>query len=115
MTMTELQQKQCEFSYMLARLIAWAHGAGFLVSIVEVHRSLAEAERNAQSGAGIVRSLHTLDLAADLKLYVDGVYQTDSDAYAALGRYWEEMGGSWGGRFHRPDGNHFSLEHHGIR
>jgi D-alanyl-D-alanine carboxypeptidase len=115
MALTELQQKQCEFSYMLARLIAWAHGAGFLVSIGEVHRSLHDAERNAQSGAGIVNSLHTIDLAADLRLYVGGEYQTESDAYSPLGIYWEELGGSWGGRFSNPDGNHFSLSHHGIR
>lgn len=33
-----------------------------------------------------------------------------------LGQYWESLGGSWGGRFKsRPDGNHFSLEHDGVR
>ncbi|HBJ0947911.1 TPA: M15 family metallopeptidase, partial [Escherichia coli] len=32
------------------------------------------------------------------------------------GEYWESLGGSWGGRFKsRPDGNHFSLEHNGVR
>ena len=30
-----------------------------------------------------------------------------------LGEYWESIGGSWGGRFN--DGNHYSLEHNGVK
>jgi hypothetical protein len=25
-----------------------------------------------------------------------------------LGEYWELIGGTWGGRFKNPDGNHYS-------
>ncbi|HAO1973206.1 TPA: M15 family peptidase, partial [Escherichia coli] len=31
------------------------------------------------------------------------------------GEYWESIGGTWGGRFSRADGNHFSLEHNGVK
>jgi hypothetical protein len=36
-------------------------------------------------------------------------------SYRPLGEKWEAMGGTWGGRFSHPDGNHFSLEHEGVR
>ncbi|MGO3686517.1 MAG: M15 family metallopeptidase, partial [Proteus vulgaris] len=43
-------------------------------------------------------------------------YLTATSDYKELGEYWESLGGSWGGRFKtRPDGNHFSLEHNGVR
>ncbi|RAP72898.1 D-alanyl-D-alanine carboxypeptidase family protein [Candidatus Erwinia dacicola] len=52
----------------------------------------------------------------DFNLFINGQYQTDSAAYLPLGEYWESLGGTWGGRFKsRPDGNHFSLEHNGVR
>jgi hypothetical protein len=41
------------------------------------------------------------------------VYLKETKDHAFLGEFWEEMGGSWGGRFN--DGNHYSLEHNGRR
>jgi len=58
-------------------------------------------------------SLHYVKLAQDLSLFHDGVYLTSSNAYEELGKYWESLGGAWGGRF--GDGNHFSLEHEGKK
>ncbi|EOT8011848.1 TPA: M15 family metallopeptidase, partial [Escherichia coli] len=60
-------------------------------------------------------SLHTLRLAVDFNLFINGKYQADTDAYRPLGEYWESIGGTWGGRFSRADGNHFSLEHNGVK
>lgn len=55
-------------------------------------------------------------LAVDFNLFVNGQYKTDTADYLPLGEYWESLGGTWGGRFKsRPDGNHFSLEHNGVR
>jgi len=52
----------------------------------------------------------------DFNLFINGRYQDKSEAYLPLGEYWESLGGSWGGRFKsNPDGNHFSLEHNGVR
>jgi hypothetical protein len=46
-----------------------------------------------------------------LNLFKHGTYQTASEAYAPLGAYWESLGTdcAWGGRFSKPDGNHFSI------
>ena len=66
----------------------------------------------AKVGSGAF-SCHHHKLAVDLNLFIDGEYQTGSDAYLELGEHWESLGGSWGGRF--DDGNHFSLEHGGVR
>ncbi|MFQ9337054.1 MAG: M15 family metallopeptidase [Varibaculum sp.] len=52
----------------------------------------------------------------DFNLFVNGQYKTRTEDYLPLGEYWESLGGAWGGRFKsRPDGNHFSLEHNGVR
>ncbi|EIH4172001.1 M15 family metallopeptidase, partial [Escherichia coli] len=56
-----------------------------------------------------------LRLAVDFNLFINGKYQADTDAYRPLGEYWESIGGTWGGRFSRADGNHFSLEHNGVK
>lgn len=110
-----LGQKQRKFAKMVSDLIAWAYGCGYEVTFGEAYRTPEQAVLNAKSGKGIARSLHILRLAVDLNLFKGGVYQTDSEAYRPLGEQWESMGGSWGGRFSKPDGNHFSLEHGGIR
>lgn len=111
-----LSEKQRRFTRMVADLIVWAYEHGYELTFGEAQRSQAQAQANAASGAGISNSLHLIRLAVDLNLFKDGVYQTDSAAYAPLGEFWESIGGAWGGRFKtRPDGNHFSLEHEGVR
>ena len=58
-------------------------------------------------------SLHYSRLAIDLNLFKDGEYLTKTEDHLPLGEYWESLGGSWGGRFN--DGNHYSLEHGGMK
>ncbi len=110
-----LSQKQQKFAVMVARLIMWADENGCAVTFGEAYRTPEQAALNARKGSGVANSLHTQRLAVDLNLFVGGVYQTSSSAYRPLGEYWESIGGSWGGRFSKPDGNHFSLEHNGVR
>ena len=110
-----LGEKQREFTLMVASLITWAYEQNFELTFGEAYRTPEQAALNAAKGSGISNSLHTKRLAVDLQLFIDDVYQTDSEAYLALGEKWESMGGSWGGRFSHPDGNHFSLEHEGVR
>ena len=111
----KLSDKQAKFTVMIANLILWADKQGYKLTLGEAYRTQEQAELNAKSGRGIRNSLHTQRLAVDFNLFIDGKYMTGSDSYKPLGEYWESIGGSWGGRFNRPDGNHFSLEHNGIR
>ncbi|WP_208950154.1 M15 family metallopeptidase [Rahnella sp. ChDrAdgB13] len=111
-----LGEKQQEFTRMVGLLIAWAYANGFALTFGEAYRTPEQAKLNATSGAGIANSLHTQRLAVDFNLFINGTWQTDSTAFTPLGEFWESLGGSWGGRFKtNPDGNHFSLEHNGVR
>lgn len=112
MTLSEKQQK---FTVMVGRLIAWADSQGYGLTFGDGYRSPEQAQLNAKSGKGIANSLHTQRLAVDFNLFIDGQYRTDSAAYKPLGEFWESIGGTWGGRFSKPDGNHFSLEHNGVK
>lgn len=111
-----LSEKQQLFTKLIAQLILWADEKGFRLTFGEAYRTPEQAALNAKKGSGISNSLHTHRLAVDLNLFINGQYQTNSTAYLPLGEFWESLGGSWGGRFRdRPDGNHFSLEHEGVR
>lgn len=111
-----LSEKQQLFTRLIAQLILWADEKGYRLTFGEAYRTPEQAALNAKKGSGISNSLHTKRLAVDLNLFINGQYQTDSAAYLPLGEYWESLGGSWGGRFKsRPDGNHFSIEHEGVR
>jgi hypothetical protein len=110
-----LGDKQREFVLMIARLITWAYENGYELTFGEAYRPPEMAAINAAKGIGISNSLHTLRLAVDLNLFINGFYQTTTEAFRPLGEKWESMGGAWGGRFSHPDGNHFSVEHEGVR
>jgi len=111
--METLRQKQSRFVTMVVKLLDHGHSLGYSFSFGETYRSPEEAARRAKQGKGIANSLHTQRLAIDLNLFVDGKYMSSTDAHKVLGEYWESIGGTWGGRF--KDGNHYSLEHKGIK
>jgi hypothetical protein len=98
---------------MIAELIQKATEMGYEVTFGEAYRSPEEAARLAAAGKGITQSLHCERLAIDLNLFKDGVFLSTSEAHMPLGIMWEQMGGSWGGRF--KDGNHYSLSHNGRK
>lgn len=113
-----LREKQSWFVVLVARLIDEATRRGYALTFGEAWRSPEEAARLAKIGKGIKASLHTQRLAVDLNLFIDGVYQTKSEAYRPLGEWWEaqsttEITCAWGGRFN--DGNHFSIAHAGRK
>jgi len=104
-----LGQKQRKFAGMLGNLICYAYSLGYEITI---GRGYASANANKADG-GHARSLHLSRLAQDLNLFKDGVYLTETSDHAELGAYWKAMGGTWGGDF--DDGNHYSLEHQGMK
>ena len=108
-----LGQKQRKFTRMVADLIIWAYDMGYEISLGEAWRPPETAELYAARGRGIANSLHTQKLAIDLNLFKDGKYLTKTEDHRPLGEFWESIGGTWGGHFN--DGNHYSLEHNGVK
>ena len=113
--MSQLADQQHKFSRMIPFLLTKAFELGYEVTILECKRTKVQATANAQSGIGISNSLHLISLAVDLALFKDGNYLTQFEDYKALGEYWETLGGSWGGRFHNVDSDHFSLSFNGVK
>ena len=119
--MSDLLQLQFTFSRLLPRLLDKAYSLGLSVTVGEAYRTPQQAKLNADAGSGIVNSLHTQRLAIDLQLFRDSIYLMDTKDYESLGEYWEQLGVqekvplAWGGRFSKPDGNHFSLGFQGVR
>jgi len=119
-----LGEKQRLFTYLLAKLVIWAYENDYELSYGEALRTLAQAKLNASTGIGIVNTLHAIRLAVDFNLFKDAslesdedIYQKDSEAYRPLGEYWKSLHPlcRWGGDFKSKDGNHFSMEHEGVR
>lgn len=109
-----LGQKQRRFVLMTAALIDYAYSQGYELTTGDGYRDPrvfgAMGERK---GYGESRSAHKQRLAHDWNLFKDGKFLTETSDHLPLGLYWEAMGGSWGGRFN--DGNHYSLEHGGVK
>ncbi len=111
-TLPELQRL---FASLLPYLLTEAQRLGFQVRCGETWRPPETAALYAQQGRGIQHSLHCDRLAIDLLLDKDGIWQPDTEAYRALGDYWETLHPrcAWGGRF--GDGGHFSISYGGRR
>jgi hypothetical protein len=101
-----LVNKQAEFAQMVALLLLHANQLGYQVT-------LGDAFRDERVKYGKLNSLHRKRLAIDLNLFKNGRYLSKTEDHKPLGDYWESIGGSWGGWF--DDGNHYSLEHEGVK
>lgn len=116
-----LSKKQRLFTQRIGQLIIWSYEHGYELTFGDAYRTPTQAAANASAGIGIKASNHTRRLAVDLNLFINGEYRTGTEDYLPLGEYWEslstpELTCCWGGRFRtRPDGNHFSAEHEGVR
>lgn len=119
-----LSQKQRLFAYFVGKLLIYCYEVlGYEVTLGEAERKKLEAALNASQGDGIVNSNHLIRLAIDLNLFIDGMYCSDTAAHKPLGDYWKSLSDPvkgiiccWGGDFpHKPDGNHYSFEHNGVK
>jgi len=109
-----LGAKQKRLTRMIGLLIEYAYAHGYELTFGDAFRDpRLHGAVGVKAGYGHKDSTHKQRLAVDFNLFKDGVYKTASEDYTELGEYWESMGGSWGGRF--KDGNHFSLEHNGVK
>lgn len=109
-----LRQKQSRFASMIAQLINFAYDNGYELTFGDAYRDpRVHGEIGVKLGYGHARSAHKYRLAVDLNLFKDGKFLASGKDHEPLGLYWESIGGAWGGRF--EDGNHYSLEHEGIK
>jgi hypothetical protein len=93
-----LGQKQRKFTLMISKLITFAYDNGFELTFGD-----AFATSGHRDG-----SFHYKRLAVDFNLFIDNTYQTTTESHKPLGEYWKSIGGTWGGDFKNPDGNHYS-------
>lgn len=111
-----LGEKQRAFARLVARLLDRAHGLGYEVTLGDAFRDpRLHGAVGVKLGYGHPKSAHKQRLAIDLNLFKNGVFQTSTDAHKELGEWWETQhpDARWGGRF--QDGNHYALEHEGVR
>jgi len=107
-----LREKQSAFTGMAALLIGEMFKRGYEVTLGESWR---------RPGVGWKGSLHRKRLAIDLNLFLNGRYLTSTKSHEIFGVWWEQQGHkknlplTWGGRFKKADGNHYSLSYQGVR
>ncbi|MGL5529087.1 MAG: M15 family metallopeptidase [Plesiomonas shigelloides] len=109
-----LGQKQRRFTRMLAELITFAYANGYELTVGDAYRDpRLHGDMGVKKGYGHASSNHKQRLAIDFNLFKDGKFLTSTEDHRPLGEFWESIGGSWGGRFN--DGNHYSIEHNGVK
>ena len=111
-----LGEQQRRFVLLKAKLIEWAYANGYELTDGEAWRTPEQAAWNAQHGSGIANSLHCERLAQDYNLFKGGVLLETKEDYQPLGDYWKTLDPDcrWGGDFHKPDSDHFSLTWQGV-
>lgn len=98
-----LRKKQSQFVKMVASLIEFAYENGYELTFGDAYATSGHKEN----------SNHYIRLAIDFNLFKNGKYCRKTADHLELGKFWESIGGSWGGRF--EDGNHYSLEYNGRK
>lgn len=108
-----LREARCKFTEALAQLVLYARAQGFEVAFAEGMDRKTAKDPTTDHMPG---SLHEAGLAQDLDLYLNGNYCTLTIDHYILGQWWERYGEEhgiplvWGGRFAKPDGNHYSIK-----
>lgn len=113
-----LGEKQRLFPRMLHELDKFMWDNGYEYTLGDAFRDpRVHGAVGVKMGYGNANSGHKNKLAEDRNLFkkIDGkwVYLDKTEDHKACGEFWESLGGSWGGRFN--DGNHYSLEHNGVK
>jgi len=110
-----LGNKQRQFTRMLVDLLKKIHAEGYECTLGDAFRDPRVFGAMGESkGYSRANSAHKQRLAIDLNLFKDGDFKPATADHKQFGEYWESLGGTWGGRFSSPDGNHYSIRHNGI-
>jgi len=96
-----LSDQQWEFMQALGKLLDWA-------AKQPRYKVTPGCLRCSKPGHHKEGSFHYMGLAVDLNLFIDGEWQTSTEAHRDMGAHWVSLGGTWGGNFSSPDGNHYS-------
>lgn len=105
--MSILGDKRRKLARMTYQLMGFAFANGYQLSF-------EFAKRCDACKVGNKNSLHKIGLAVDINLFdAGGKWLSKTEDHKPLGMFWEGMGGTWGGRW--GDGNHYSLEHNGMK
>ena len=104
-----LREKQSLFASLIPKLIDFIYAGGYEVTLGDAYR-----DPRVMFPYGRKNGAHTIRLAIDLNLFLDGIWLRDTDDHLPFGEYWESLHPlcRWGGRFN--DGNHYSMEHGGA-
>ena len=101
--------QQSIFLQNFAKLILWTFSQGWVVTAGELFRCQEMQDIYLQKGlTKTSHSKHQDKMAGDLNLFVNGVYQSNREAYKPLAQYWKSLnpdnkaGYDWGW-----DANHF--------
>jgi len=118
--MLTLIEKQQQFSVLLSKFINDLTTRGYKITLGEAFRPLAVAAIYASQGEGIKNSLHTMRLAVDLNIFLNGAFLTSVEDLTIPGNLWESYTTDlveccWGGRFQNVDADHFSISSGGIK
>jgi len=109
-----LRQKQSRFTIMISHLIIWAYAQGYEMTEGDSFRDpRVHGAQGVKGSYSEGKSAHKNRLARDLNLFKNGKFLQTTEDHKPIGEKWESMGGTWGGRFN--DGNHYSLEHNGVK
>jgi hypothetical protein len=109
----KLSSKQSRFLWNLAKMIVYGHAQGYDITL---GRGLETPAGNKANG-GIAKSNHLSALAQDLNFFKGGQYLTKTEDLKIFGDWWKNCDpcAVWGGDFTKPDGNHFSFSHEGVK
>ena len=101
-----LGEKQELFAHNIALLMLFAYSHGYKIRCGDFFAHDGHSKN----------SCHYLKIAADLNLFKDGQYLTQTEDHLLLGEFWESLHplNRWGGRFKKKDGNHYSMLHNGY-
>lgn len=97
-----MQPAQSEFVVAVAHLIFKATELGYQLTF-------GDAYRDSRCSHWTETSFHGKRLAIDFNLFRNGLWLQNTADHRPLGEYWQiSCGGTWGGNFAAPDGNHYS-------
>jgi hypothetical protein len=111
-----LVEKQQLFAKLVGDLLTKAYDMGYQVTLGDAFRDpRLHGFMGQKQGYGHASSTHKARLAIDLNLFKDGEFLTGTEDHRPLGEWWKKQHQlcRWGGDFR--DGNHYSLEHEGVK